>query len=456
MSHVAVIDIGKTNAKVALVAADTLAEVAVATMPNRVLTGPPYPHFDVERLWDFVLDGLAGFHAAHRVGAISVTTHGACAALLAADGTLAAPVLDYEHTGPDALAAGYDAIRPPFAETGSPRLPGGLNIGAQLHWMLARDAGLHDRVALVVTWPQFWGHRLTGNAACDPSSLGCHSDLWNPWTGQFSVLVERLGLAGRMAAPRPASGVLGTLRPAVAARTGLPGQTPVHVGIHDSNASLLPHILGRTPPFSVVSTGTWVICMTVGGADVALDPARDTLVNADALGRAVPSARFMGGREFEIALQGQWVDPSPDDIAAVLDSGVMLLPPVVPGVGPYRGRAARRAPREPAPGTGMRAAAVAFMLAGVTARCLSLTGHRGVALVEGPLARNACYTRMLAAATGGPVAAAAGVTGTAQGAALLALDDAAAALARLPPATPCAAAPDSWVAYARDWLAAAG
>ena len=50
------------------------------------------------------------------------------------DGDLALPVLDYEHDGPEQLAADYDAARPPFAETGTPRLPIGLNLGAQLFW----------------------------------------------------------------------------------------------------------------------------------------------------------------------------------------------------------------------------------------------------------------------------------------------------------------------------------
>jgi sugar (pentulose or hexulose) kinase len=454
MRHVAVIDIGKTNAKLALVAADTLAEVAVVTTPNRVLPGPPDPHFDVDRLWEFVLGGLEQFQAAHGVDAISVTTHGACAALLAADGGLAAPVPDYEHPGPDSLAAAYDAIRPSFAETGSPRLPMGLNIGAQLHWMLAQDPGLRDRTAQVVTWPQYWGHRLTGLAACDPSSLGCHTDLWNPWGRTFSALAARLGLA--FAPPRAASDVLGGLLPEVAARTGLPVTTPVHVGIHDSNASLLPHILGRAAPFSVVSTGTWVICMAVGGAAVALDPGRDTLVNVDARGNPVPSARFMGGREFDLAAAGPAAVPTAADIAAVLGQGVILLPAVVPDVGPFRGQAARWTPREPAPGTGQRAAAVAFMLALVTARCLSLIGHRGPAVVEGPFARNAAYLDMLAAATGGPVLAAGGVTGTGQGAALLALPDPAAAIARLPQPARRPAPDPALAGYARAWNAAAG
>ena len=43
--HVAVIDIGKTNVKLALVDMGELSEIAVVTRPNVVRDGPPYPHF---------------------------------------------------------------------------------------------------------------------------------------------------------------------------------------------------------------------------------------------------------------------------------------------------------------------------------------------------------------------------------------------------------------------------
>ena len=49
--HVAVIDIGKTNAKLALVRIPDLSEIAVVTRPNTVLPGPPYPHFDTAAHW---------------------------------------------------------------------------------------------------------------------------------------------------------------------------------------------------------------------------------------------------------------------------------------------------------------------------------------------------------------------------------------------------------------------
>ncbi|GKY89854.1 FGGY-family carbohydrate kinase [Sinisalibacter aestuarii] len=420
MTHVAVFDIGKTNAKLALVDLDTLGEIAVVTRPNKVLPGPPWPHFDLDGHWGFLLDALGAFHREHGVDAISVTTHGAAAVLLAADGSLAAPMLDYEHTGPDEMATAYDEIRPPFSETGSPRLPMGLNLGAQIHWMFATDPELARRTATIVTYPQYWGYRLTGVTATDVSSLGCHTDLWNPEARGFSSLVDRLGIAETLAPARPSAEVLGTVLPDIALHTGLSTETPVHVGIHDSNASLLPYVLGRKAPFSVVSTGTWVISMAVGGDPVALDPNRDTLVNVNALGDPVPSARFMGGREWALAMQGAQVDPGEAAMAEVLDSGIMLLPALVSESGPFQGREAHWVGAEPATDSPQRGAAMGFYLALVVAECLNLIGHRGPVVVEGPFARNRAFIAMLAVASGSPIETAASTTGTSEGAALLA------------------------------------
>ncbi|MDE3027238.1 MAG: FGGY-family carbohydrate kinase [Paracoccaceae bacterium] len=451
--HIAVIDIGKTNAKLALVDLVTLAEIDVVTRPNIVLPGPPWPHFDTEGHWQFLLDALAAFHRTHGVDAISITTHGACAALLATDGSLAAPVLDYEHNGPDTVAAQYDALRPGFDETGSPRLAHGLNLGAQLHWQFWVDPGLKPRVAQVVTWPQYWAHRLTGVVASDVTSLGCHTDLWNPAKGAFSSLVSRLGLEGRMAPPMRSDSVLGAILPAVAEETGLGPATPVVCGIHDSNASLLPHLLLQTAPFAVVSTGTWVVVMAVGGKAIPLDPRRDTLINVNALGDPVPSARFMGGREYEVIRAGRDLTASAADLAAVLAAEVMLLPAVESASGPFPGRKMRWHPEE-AHDAGWRGAALAFYLALMTAECLAITGAAGPVIVEGPFAANEGYLWMLAAATGLPVRRARSRTGTSIGAALLfdRGEGEAGGTDRIKAPAPLAA---PLAAYAKAWQAAA-
>lgn len=417
--HIAVIDIGKTNAKLALVDRAAMLELAVLTRPNQVLPGPPYPHFDVQGHWDFILAGLAQFQASHGIDAISITTHGACAALLDADGALATPVLDYEHDGPAETAAAYDALRPGFAVTGSPRLGAGLNLGAQLHWLLSRDADVHDRIAHVVTWPQYWGYRLTGEMACDVSSLGCHTDLWEPAAGGFSALVDVLGLTAQIAPPRKPSDQLGTILPGLAHATGLSPQTPVVCGIHDSNASLLPHLMTQSAPFAVVSTGTWVVCMAIGGAAPTLNAVRDVLVNVAADGRAVPSARFMGGREFELVRSAKSTVATVLDEAVVLAKGLMLWPSVVADGGPFPGL--KMGWSAPLAGLSDCATntALAFYLALMTTECLALTGAAGPVIVEGPFAANPSYCRMLAAATRRTVLSAASKTGTSIGAALL-------------------------------------
>ena len=61
MKHVAVIDIGKTNAKVVVLDAATGAEIAAARMANVALKDGPDPHYDVEALWTFALDALRSF-----------------------------------------------------------------------------------------------------------------------------------------------------------------------------------------------------------------------------------------------------------------------------------------------------------------------------------------------------------------------------------------------------------
>ncbi|MCB5200503.1 FGGY-family carbohydrate kinase [Loktanella sp. TSTF-M6] len=419
-SHIAVIDIGKTNVKLALVNLADLTEMAVITRPNIIKQSPPYPHYDVEGHWAFLLDALAQFHRDHRVDAISVTTHGACAALLESTGALATPILDYEHTYPADSLAAYDAIKPDFAQTGSPKLAGGLNIGAQLHWLFASDPTLKNRTAQIVTYPQYWGHRLTGVTATDVTSIGCHTDLWNPYEGTFSDLPEKLGIRDIIAPVRRPSDILGPILPEIAQATGLAPETPVCVGIHDSNASLYPQVVSQDGPVSVVSSGTWVIVMSMKpDGPPTLDPSRDTLVNVNAREQAVASARFMGGREFEVIQQGGRVEPTKQDVSAVLDRHCVLLPSVEPGSGPFQGQQMQWLGDEPDAGSGQRSAVLSFYLALMTSTCLNLVGGAGPTIVEGPFARNPEYLAMLLAVTARPVLTNAAVTGTSIGAAML-------------------------------------
>jgi sugar (pentulose or hexulose) kinase len=419
MKTIAVVDIGKTNAKVVLVDGESFREVAACTMPNGVVNAAPYPHFDTEKLWAFIVESLAALNRERPIDAISITTHGATAALVGEDGSLVLPVLDYEHEGPQEAAEAYRKIRPPFAESGTPIMPMGLNAGLQIYWQSKRFPEAFAKVRHILMYAQYWSFRLTGIAASEVTSLGCHADLWEPRNGRFSSLVADEGWTDLMPPVRKAGDVLGPIRPEIAAATGLRPDLPVHCGIHDSNASLLPYVLTREAPYAVVSTGTWVVVMAMGARPVTLDEARDTLINVNALGDPVPSSRFMGGRAFSM-LGGRSGDLPADAIAAVLERDAMLLPSLPEESGPYPGRKASWTVSREALSEHETQAVIAFYLALMTTACLDLVGAEGPVIVEGPFAANRVYLAMLKVATGRPVLAGGSATGTSIGAACLA------------------------------------
>jgi sugar (pentulose or hexulose) kinase len=414
---IAVIDIGKTNAKVVLIDAETQGQLGVQSTPNTVRRDGLYPHADVERLWSFVLESLRALHAEHGIEGISITTHGATAALLNGEG-LALPVLDYEYEGPEETARLYAQVRPAFSESLSPRLPNGLNLGAQIFWQSQRHPEHFAGVTAILTYPQYWSWRLTGVMASEVTSLGCHTDLWNPNSNGFSSLVTRSGWKDLFPQVRPAASVLGTVRGEVQVATGLPAETPVTCGIHDSNASLLPHLGAREAPFTILSTGTWAIAMTVGGSTGALAPERDSLANVDAFGRPVPTSRFMAGREFDM-LVPEPVDPSTGDIDRVLAENWQAWPSFIAGVGPFPSTQGGWSVEPETLRAGERTAVVSLYLALMTEACLSLAGLGREIVIEGPLARNHLFGRALARLTGVPVSASADATGTSLGASML-------------------------------------
>jgi sugar (pentulose or hexulose) kinase len=414
---IAVIDIGKTNAKVVLIDSTTRQQVATRSTPNTVVREGLYPHADVERLWRFITESLGALQAEHGVDGISITTHGATAALMAGD-ALALPVLDYEHEGPAELAEDYGRARPDFAETLSPPLPNGLNLGAQIYWQARVHQEHFARVTAILTYPQYWAWRLTGVMASEVTSLGCHTDLWAPAKADFSSLVKAEGWTDKFPPVRPAASVLGTIRPKIAAATGLRADTPVTCGIHDSNASLLPHLGAHEAPFTIISTGTWTIALTVGGDTAGLDPERDSLANVDAFGRAVPTARFMGGREFD-QLVPHIRTPEAEDVARVIARDIRIQPSFIPGVGPFP-KASGRWTHDPALLTAEeQTAAASLYLALVTRACLDLCGLGREIIIEGPLARNTLFGQALATLTGVPISASGDATGTSLGASML-------------------------------------
>jgi len=401
-----VLDVGKSLSKLSLWTADGRL-LERRSRPNVRVKGPPFDSLDVEGIEAWFTAGLREFARLGSVAAIVPVAHGAAAAIVR-DGQLHGRPMDYEASTPPERRASYESSRDPFAATGSPLLPAGLNLGAQLDALEALDPGVLADGATLLTWPQYWAWRLTGVAAAEVTSLGCHTDLWCPSRAAPSMLAVRRGWAARLPPLRPAAAVLGTLTPEWAARTGLGTDVRVHCGIHDSNAALLgirgyAELAGRD--LTVLSTGTWFVAMRAAATPVdlaALPESRDCLVNIDAAGRPIPSARFMGGREIErlAGADAPGLDAETDQPAllaalpAVLARGARIVPTFAPGTGPFP----RGVGRETAIGTDAteRRATIALYAALVADVALELIGARECLVVEGRFARAQLLVRALA------------------------------------------------------------
>lgn len=409
---VVVIDIGKTVAKVTLCDSVGVA-VARRERSNPKVRCDGVLSLDASGIEGWLREALKEFAAMVPVRTIVPVGHGAGAAIIR-DGRLLFPPLDYEQSFPNNVRNSYAAERDPFVVTGSPALPDGLNLGAQLHYLEAARPDCLGEGAQILPWAQYWSWLLSGVAASEVSSLGCHTDLWHPFEAAPSALAVRRGWAARFAPLRPAGDMLGTLRPEWARRSGLSQAVEVRCGVHDTNAALLgargfSEIGGKEA--TVLSTGTWFVAMRTPAADAHIDVAtlrenQDCLVNIDVSGSAVPSARFMGGREIQLLLGEDGIqidDPSLQDaliaaIPQVIASGAMILPTMAPGVGPFPEGCGCWLYRPTSPIA--RAAAVALYAALVADASLDLIGARERLLVEGRFSRAEAFTRALASLRG--------------------------------------------------------
>jgi len=391
---IAVLDIGKTNTKLILVEAVTGDVVWTVQRPSEPRKGDLIRQLDVQGIEAWLLESLAAAPQRGRIGAIVPVTHGAAAVLIDAAGeVVAAP--DYEDPVCDEVAEAYAAERDPFADTLSPRLPLGLNLGRQLFFLQQRQPEAFARVAAILLYPQYWAWRLSGVMASEVTSLGCHTDLWRPVAGRFSALAERRGWAALLPKLRRAGDVLGPISPRVAAMTGLDVHCRVLCGIHDSNASYLCHLVARPddPAFTVVSSGTWTIIMARGAAMERLHEERDMLANVDAFGAPVGTVRFMGGREY-IAIAGEApADPTKAALAEVLRRGALALPSFAPA-GPFNGHAGRLVNADGLDAPALAALAT-FYLALLTDFVLDALAMPGAVIIDGPLATNPLYGPLL-------------------------------------------------------------
>jgi len=367
--------------------------------PGEIRPGEPYPSFDVEHVWRWMMAALADLGERFRVEAIVPTACGAAAALV--DETdLVLPVMDYEAEIPAGVAAAYAEVAPWFEECCCPILPAGRTLARQLFWQSRAFAEAFARVRWILPFAQYWGWGLSGIAASEVTSLGAQTQLWNPCERDVSGLARREGWAERLAPLRPAWSVLGPLAPELAARAGLPADTPVLTGIQNDGARLARLLAAGLDDTALVITGDTFTTFEPNLSVAALDPLRDTAAGTDLEGRVIACARFAGGREYAVIAgdEGLAEQPQLAEVGALIEAGTRALPSFAGSSGPFPGSGGRGRIEGPAPASARaRAALASLYVALVTSAELDVLRSKRRVVVGGPLAERELFVTLLAA-----------------------------------------------------------
>ncbi|MDG6100032.1 L-fuculose kinase [Alteromonas sp. ZYF713] len=398
----AVLDIGKTHIKLLYVSNQE--QVASFSCKNAPIAGQ-YPQADVGNIWDWLVETLKSCTYTTDVEGFIVATHGATAALINSaaankSNALTLPVLDYEFQGVDSCVERYLEQRSEFSETLSPNLPAGLNLGKQLYWLQEMYPRQFSKADTILLYPQYWAWRLGGAMSSEVTSLGCHTDLWQPLERRFSSLAVSQNWSTMFPPMKSAWDCIGHVSKDVSDKTSLPSSCKIYCGVHDSNASFLRYLntSERTDnAFTVISTGTWTILMQSGGAVSSLQDKSDTLANVDINGNPVCCARFMGGREYEricTTLGGNIkMNPTESEIQEALSNFWLVTPDFSEGNGPFPGIEPRLlCPEKP---SSPQAIATLYCALMINQRLNDLNAE-GPIYIEGAFLKNPLLCRLVA------------------------------------------------------------
>ena len=355
-----VIDIGMTNKKVAvydekLEQQDVAYKNFAPVMLKDPVSGDELPTHDLAGMEAWFSEKIKAFAAKYPIKAISVTTHGATSVCVGKDGVVSAPCVFYTYEPGDAFQREfYAACGTPAdlqRETFTPQFNSMINLAKGIYFVKQHFPAEFAATETILNFPQYWSYKLTGEKCYEQTFLACHTYLWRQNEHEWSSVVAKLGIAGKM----PARYVgtcesVGTVQPAVAARLGLSPDVVVAAGVHDSNASLLPYLAdSASGDFILNSTGTWCVLMhpdTMQKQAVYKDEDIGKVVffNRSALDQPVKTAIFLGGMEVDNYVQlfrkanGTEGFPEADisAVQAVLDAkDSFILPELVAGSGQF-------------------------------------------------------------------------------------------------------------------------
>jgi len=285
-----VLDIGKTNVKLIFVDAKNTTVCSYKTQ-QKSIKQYGIKTLNSNSIFEWTIKKISLVEKKYQLDKFVCTAHGCSIALIDHNNQEILACTDYEYKY-DQIMNDYKKIAPKFDESFTPFLETGLNIGMQIYYLIKKNPKLIKNTKYILNYPQYIAWKFTNNFSSEISYLGCHTHLWAFKKNKHSSLVNKLELENKFPSIKKAWEIIGQKKI---------GKSNIQIvnGMHDSNASYLYFKNSNIKNFTLISTGTWYIIFNQKTSLANLNPNLDMLANIDVFGKAVPTIRFMGGREYD-------------------------------------------------------------------------------------------------------------------------------------------------------------
>ncbi len=254
---IAVFDIGKTNKKILLFNNNFRVVYQHEEKFPVVLDDDGFECDDIDLITTWISKTLAEFASRKEFEVVGVnfSTYGASLLFLDKDGKLLTPVYNYlkeiSVSISEELFAEYGGKEEFCRNTASPALGLLLNSGIQILWLKKEKPEVFTKTKSILHFPQYLSYSLTSKIVSEPTSIGCHTFMWDFDKMEYHKWLGNKGIS----LPEPITNDF-----VFPVKTDTK-EISVGTGIHDSSASLVPYLKSSKDKFILISTGTWCINM---------------------------------------------------------------------------------------------------------------------------------------------------------------------------------------------------
>lgn len=254
---IGIFDIGKTNKKILLFDASFNEIYREEKKFTQVTDEDNFECDDIDAIEEWIFSSLSALIKSDEfeIKAINFCTYGASLVFLDQDGKRLTPLYNYLKEIPDdiqeSLFSKYDSKEEFCRKTASPALGKLLNSGIQILWLKKYRPEIFSQVRSVLHFPQYLSWLFTGKVFSEPTSIGCHTFLWDFDQNCYHEWIANEGIE----LPEPVLNS-NTINMEFAGK-----RLDIGIGIHDSSASIVPYLRTCKSKFILISTGTWCINM---------------------------------------------------------------------------------------------------------------------------------------------------------------------------------------------------